>query len=96
MNKKVPVKYVYNANPFYVHFKKHYCPECNNILKIKYYSKIVNSNSLEAEFYDFRIPDSKFVGDVEFKTSLFFCPNCNYEIPFDEMKKNEKGKRKKQ
>jgi uncharacterized protein len=22
------VKYIYNANPLYVHLKKHYCPQC--------------------------------------------------------------------
>ena len=26
------VKYIYTANPLYVHLKKHHCPQCNKIL----------------------------------------------------------------
>lgn len=92
-NKIIPVAYTYSANPFYVHFKKHYCPKCNSIMEIKYNSTIVNSNSPEAKFYDFSIPDGKLSGDVEFRTSFFHCPNCGYEIAFDEMKKLEKDKK---
>jgi len=94
-SKKIPVKYLYSANPFYVHFKKHYCPQCDGVMKIKYKSKIVNSNSPEAQFYDFKIPDSKLMGDVEFRTSFFHCEKCAYEITFDEMKNLEKEKSKK-
>jgi len=94
MKKKIPVKYMYSANPFYVHFKKHYCPQCNHILMIRYDSKIVNSNSQEARFYDFRIPDSRLVGDVEFRTSFFCCNNCGFEISFWKMREFEKQKNK--
>ena len=39
------IKYIYDANPFYVHWKKHFCPKCGNKLELRYISKIVNSNS---------------------------------------------------
>lgn len=89
---KRAVKYIYNVNPFYVYFKKHYCPKCKILLKRDYDSNIVNSLSSEAKDYDFAIGagDSYYKGDVEFRTSFFRCPKCNLKIPFDEMKKVEK------
>ena len=92
MKKRIPIKYIYDKNPFYVHFKKHYCPKCNCIMKTKYYSKIINSNSPEAKFYDFSLPDAKLTGDVEFRKSLFYCPSCNLEVSFEEMKRIETAK----
>ena len=49
------IKYIYDANPFYVHWKKHFCPKCGNKLELRYISKIVNSNSPEAKDYDFSV-----------------------------------------
>lgn len=97
MKKPIPIKYLYNMNPFYVYFKKHYCPDCKILLKRDYDSKIVNSHSLEAKDYDFAIGagDSYYKGDVEFRTSFFRCPKCNLKIYFDEMKKIEKSLKKK-
>lgn len=92
MKSKNAVKYLYNVNPFYVHWKRHYCPECGTRLKTAYDSVIVNSNSPEAKDYDFSIAagDSYLTGDVEFRTSYFKCPKCEFVISFDEMKKLEK------
>jgi len=89
---KISVKNYYSVNPFYVYLQKHYCPQCNLVLKVKYDSKIVNSNSSEAKDYNFIIGDSTARGDVEFRTNFFFCQNCELGIPFDEMKKYEKEK----
>ena len=92
INRSTPIKYVYSANPFYVHLKRHYCPRCNGVMKAKYNSIIVNSNSPEAEFYDFSLPDSRLIGDVEFRVGFFVCEDCDYEISFDEMKRLEADK----
>jgi len=89
---KKAVKYVYDANPFYVHCKKHFCPKCGNKLDLRYVSKIVNSKSPEAKNYDFSVGDTFFVGDVEFRTRYFFCNGCQSSISFQDMKKYEKGK----
>lgn len=89
---KKAIKYVYDANPFYVHCKKHFCPKCGKKLKLQYISKIVNSKSHEAKNYDFSVGDTFFVGDVEFRTRYFFCNNCQSSISFQDMKKYEKGK----
>ena len=39
-------------NPFFVYFKKHYCPQCNSKLLRRKVSKIINANSEEAKNYD--------------------------------------------
>ena len=94
MIKKIPIHYMYNTNPFYVHWKKHYCPKCDARLKTAYDSVVVNSDSPEAKDYDFSIAagDSYLTGDVEFRKSFFQCPQCGFKISFDEMKKLEKQK----
>lgn len=96
MKSKGAIKYIYDANPFYVHWKKHFCPKCGKKLELRYTSKIVNSKSPEAKDYDFSVGDTFFVGDVDFRTRYFYCPNCLFNISFQEMKKFEKIKRKKQ
>ncbi len=92
---KKAVKYIYDANPFYVYWKKHICPKCGGKVELRYVSKIVNSKSPEAKDYDFSVGDTFFVGDVEFRTRYFYCPNCLLDISFQEMKKFEKDKQKK-
>lgn len=93
MKKQLPIKYLYNMNPLYVHFKKHYCPNCGVILKVGYSSIVVNSKSLKAQNYDFSIGagDSNYKGDVEFRESFFLCPKCGLKIDFQEMKRKEKN-----
>lgn len=83
------IKYIYDANPFYVHWKRHFCPQCGNKLELRYASKIVNSISPEAKDYDFSMGDTFFVGDVEFRTRYFRCTNCQLNISFQEMKEDE-------
>ena len=86
------IKYVYDANPFYVHWKKHFCPNCKKKLGLRYVSKIVNSNSEEANKYDFSVGDTFLVGDVEFRTRYFHCLNCQHDFTFREIKKHERRK----
>lgn len=94
MKNKKAIKYLYDVNPFYVHFKKHFCPKCGAKLVLRYTSKIVNSKSAEAKDYDFHVGDTYFVGDVEFRTRYFFCSNCHTELSLQELKKHEKDTRK--
>lgn len=55
---KKAIKYIYDANPFYVHCKKHVCPKCGSKVELRYVSKIVNSKSPEAKDYDFSVGDT--------------------------------------
>lgn len=91
---KKAIKYIYDANPIYVHLKKHYCPQCGERLELRYVSKIVNSKSAEAKNYDFSVGDTFFVGDVEFRTRYFYCPKCDLEISFKAQKKYEKEQKR--
>lgn len=79
-------------SPFYVNFKKHYCPSCNEILhKIKM-SKIVNRRSEEAKNFDFSTMDGYMVGNVKFIWNELQCPNCKRTVSIDKMKQIEKEK----
>lgn len=79
-------------NPFYVYFKKHYCPKCSTVLKTTTESKIVNSESPEAKDYDFHNVDNYMIGDVKFIYDVFLCSNCGRVYTVEEMKKIEQGK----
>lgn len=82
------------TSPFYVNWKKHYCPDCNNMLSKTMISKIVNSRSPEAKDFDFHTLDNYMVGDVQFIWTEFLCPNCGKQISIKEMKKIEKDIKK--
>lgn len=85
------VKYICNAGPIYIYFKKHHCPKCGMEVEVTHITKIVNSKSPEAKNYDFSISDTFLVGDVEFRTKCFYCKNCHVNILFEEMKNYEKS-----
>ena len=77
-------------DPFYVNCKKHYCIDCNEqLIKLKI-SKIVNSNSLEAEDFDFYTGDSYMLGNVKFIWTEFQCPKCKRQFKIEEMKQIER------
>lgn len=52
------IKYIYDANPFYAHWKRHFCPKCGKKLELQYISKIVNPKSPKAKDYDFSVGDT--------------------------------------
>lgn len=78
--------------PFFVNFRKHYCPDCHVILRKVKISKIVNSNSPEAENFDFHMVDNYMIGDVKFIWTEFQCPNCKRNITITEMRQIERNK----
>lgn len=83
------IKY-FNNDVFYL-MKKHYCPDCNNLLKKVKVSRVVNSRSLESKNYDFSGIDGYLYGNVKFIWKELECPNCNRHITTGEMKRIEKG-----
>lgn len=87
------VKNIYDASPFYLHCRKHFCPKCGKRLELKFSSKIVNSKSEEAKNYDFSVGDTFYVGDVEFRMRYFHCAECKMDISVKEMKEHEKHKK---
>ena len=89
------IKYSYDASLFYVHCKKHFCPKCGSKVELGYDKKIVNSRSPEAKDYDFSCGDTFLIGDVKFITRCFYCPECQRNISFKEMKIYERENKRK-
>ncbi len=84
-------------SPIFSYLKKHYCPKCSSILVPIKVSKIVNSRSPEAKYYDFSvgITAGAFIGDVKFTWNEFKCPQCGYQISVKDLKLYERQQRKK-
>ncbi len=78
-----------SKSPFFVRFKKHYCPDCGQKLDVIKVSKIVNSRSPEAKHFDFHNVDNYMVGDVKFVWDEFECPECKIRFSIEAMKKIE-------
>lgn len=74
--------------PFFVYFKRHYCPICGQILLRKKVSKVVHSDSEEAKDYNFEIADNYVKGNVRFSHIEFFCPACQKYYTVKEAKDN--------
>ena len=74
-------------SPFYVCFKKHYCPDCHAKLKTIKVSEIKNSMSSDDEEFDFQNVDTYMVGNVKFIWTEFLCPKCGRQMSIDEMKR---------
>ena len=76
---------------FSIRFRKYYCPMCDELLKIKKVSKVVNSESEEAKDYDFRISagegDRRIRGNVEFSREVLHCQKCDVEVSAEDAKK---------
>ena len=77
------------ANPFFVYFKKHYCPGCNNRLLRQKVSKIIHSDSEEAKNYDFEVADITVKGNMKFTHIEFHCPSCQRNYSIKETKEND-------
>ena len=78
------------SRPFWVRFKKHYCPTCLNLLTTTNVSKIVNSNSEEAKDYDFSSGDTYMIGNIKFIWTEFLCTSCGKTYSLQEIRENEK------
>jgi len=80
-----------NEDIGYTIFKKHPCPECGERLARSQTSKVVNSASPEARYYDFSMGDGFMVGDVRFVWTVFRCPACEKTYTVEELKSIERG-----
>ena len=79
------------SKPFWVRFKKHYCPLCKGLLTTTKVSKVVNSKSEESKDYDFSTADGYLVGNVKFIWIGFRCDTCGKSFSIQEIRKNEKN-----
>ena len=70
--------------------KDHFCPNCGTKLEKSTVSKIVNSNSPEANDFDFSMASGTYaMGDIRFTWDEFECPNCKKHLTVNEMKEIE-------
>ena len=70
--------------------KNHFCPTCEGKVDIVDVSRIVDSNSAEAENFDFSLSrKTQMVGEIEFHWKEFECKECAKRYTIDEMKKIE-------
>ena len=76
-------------SPFFVYFKKHYCPYCGQQLTRKKVSKIIHSDSEEAQHYDFEVADITVKGNMKFTHIEFFCPVCQKQYTVKKIKEND-------
>ncbi len=76
--------------PFWVHFKKHDCPNCTELLTTTKVSKVVNSKSEEAKDYDFSNVDTYMIGNIKFIRTAFHCPACGKTYSLQEIRESEK------
>lgn len=83
------------ANPFYTHFKKHYCPTCSREMIVVKVEKVVNSKSQEAENFDFSFHTQrdKLIGNIRFIWDEFKCPCCGLQISIKAMRNKERNEK---
>ena len=87
------IKYELNFNPIFVYLKTHFCPKCNHKVKTSYTNVIIKEK--DAKLSDRMIGDVVCAGDVEVRTPIFWCPNCDSKIQIKQMKEFEKQKKSK-
>lgn len=75
-------------NIFYM-LKKHCCPVCATKLLKRKVSEIVNSESPEANNYDFEVADTIVKGDMKFTHIELYCNQCNKYYTIKEAKNNK-------
>ncbi len=75
-------------SPFYIRFRKHYCPECNLVLNIVKVTKVVKNGTEEARRMgvDGCIGRTYFPGNTKVIWNEFECPKCTRRISIEQMR----------
>lgn len=77
-------------SPFYVNFKKHYCPQCKTLLRVVRASKTVWTDTPETEGMSFSMIGGVYQsGKVKLIWKEFECPQCCQRITVEKMKEIE-------
>ncbi len=84
------------GNPFYLNFKKHYCANCGALVKKVKVSKMLNSDSLETDHFDFAGLEYYRIGqNAKFIWTELQCPSCKRQYTIQEMQRIENYKENK-
>ena len=78
-------------HPFYVAFKKHYCPVCGVRLHTVDVEQVLRPGSADAERLGLSWSSRIIVKNVKYIWTEFECPQCKRRITIDEMRKIERG-----
>ena len=73
---------------------KHYCPYCNNLLHVRIKTHIVNSESEEANNFDFHTFGGNMIGNIKFNWDVFYCEYCNVEFAIRDIIRYERELKK--
>lgn len=79
------------SNPLFVHFRKHFCPTCNELLVPVKVAKVVNSEAEEAKHLDFSSSDGYMQGNIQFVRIELACKTCNKSYSIKEIKAIERN-----
>ncbi len=84
------------SRPLFMKWRKYFCPICGEELKKVRISKIVNSQSKEANDYDFSSAGGEeyIIGNVKFIWTELLCENCNKSYSINDVYQAEKQSRK--
>jgi ribosomal protein L37AE/L43A len=83
------------SDPFFVLFKKHFCPLCDEIMFHKRVERTAEAGSPEAKEYAIGPPDVSMFGTVKFSIIVFVCSNCDEEFTVRAMIRYEKANKAK-
>lgn len=84
--------YEYECNPFYLKWKKHYCPKCGEKLEVTYQCEFLESKLWRKDKHKFKLGRCTYpIGKVEVRKPYFKCYKCDFQINVREMKLIEKN-----
>ena len=77
-------------SPFYVNFKKHFCPDCGELLRKAKESRVLHPGSdMLAELERYSVTEMNTIGKTKYIWTEFLCPKCGRQFTVDTMKKIE-------
>lgn len=77
--------------PIFVKFKKHYCNQCGNHLKIIWITQMIDRDSPEAEGKNLAFgPKIFFKKPIKYTFAIFECVSCKQRLSIDDQFYHEK------
>ena len=76
--------------PYYVNFKKHYCPKCKELLGKVTESRVLHEGSdMLMELKEYMPSRNRPIGTVKYIWTEFRCPKCGRQFTVNTMKRVE-------
>ena len=81
------------TKPLWVRLKKHYCPNCMEVLVTTKVSRVVDPKSDDGKNHDFSSGDTHMMGNTKFIWTEFQCTSCGNRYSLQEIDASEKKRR---